>query len=81
MKTPGPPDAMIKLTQLNGRAIVVNVDLIEFVESAPDTIVSLTTGKKILVKETDEEVIRLAAAFWRLCHTAERPVVSLPTVS
>ncbi len=70
---------MIKLTQLNGRTIVVNVDLIEFVESAPDTIVSLTTGKKILVKETDEEVIRLTAAFWRMCHAAERPVVSSPT--
>ena len=73
-----PDDLMIKLTQLNGRPIVVNVDLIEFVESAPDTIVSLTTGKKILVKETDEEVIRRAAAFWRLCHTAEHPAVSSP---
>ncbi len=70
---------MIKLTQLNGRSIVVNVDLIEFVESTPDTIVSLTTGKKILVKETDEEVIRLTAAFRRMCHTAEMPVASTTT--
>jgi len=70
---------MIKLTQLNGRAIVVNVDLIEFVESTPDRIVSLTTGKKILVKETDEEVIRLTAAFRRMCHSSERSVVSAPT--
>lgn len=62
---------MIKLTQLNGRPIVVNADLIEFVESAPDTIISLTTGKKILVKESDEEVIRRAASFRRLCHAAE----------
>ncbi|MEW5701268.1 MAG: flagellar FlbD family protein [Candidatus Zixiibacteriota bacterium] len=60
---------MIKLTQLNGRPIVVNADLIEFIESTPDTIVSLTTGKKILVRETDDEVILRAAAFRRLCRT------------
>ena len=59
---------MIKLTQLNGQAIVVNVDLIEFVESTPDTIVSLTTGKKILVRESDDDVIQRAAAFRRLCQ-------------
>lgn len=70
---------MIKLTQLNGRSIVINVDLIEFVESAPDTIVSLTTGKKILVKETDEDVIRLTAAFRRLCYRAEGMAASKPT--
>ncbi len=59
---------MIKLTQLNGHTIVVNVDLIELIESAPDTIVSLTTGKKIMVKESDDEVIRRAAAYKRLCR-------------
>ena len=70
---------MIKLTQLNGRPIVVNVDLIEFVESTPDTIVSLTTGKKILVRETDEEVIRLTAAFRRMCYHAEGTATPSPT--
>ena len=74
-----PQQSMIKLTQLNGRPIVVNVDLIEFVESTPDTIVSLTTGKKILVKESDEDVIRLTAAFWRMCHTVDRPLGSATT--
>ena len=59
---------MIKLTQLNGHPIVVNMDLIELVESAPDTIVSLTTGKKIMVRESDDEVIHLAAAYKRLCR-------------
>jgi flagellar protein FlbD len=74
-----PQQSMIKLTQLNGRSIVVNVDLIEFVESTPDTIVSLTTGKKILVKESDEEVIRRTAAFWRTCHAAHRSAESSTT--
>ena len=59
---------MIKLTQLNGRTIVINADLIEFVEATPDTIISLTTGKKILVQESDEDVIRLTATYRRLCH-------------
>lgn len=48
---------MIKVTRLNGQAIVINADLIEFVEEIPDTIVSLTTGKKIMVKENSEEII------------------------
>lgn len=48
---------MIKVTRLNGTAIVINADLIEFVEEIPDTIVSLTTGKKIMVKEDSEEII------------------------
>ncbi len=48
---------MIKVTRLNGTAIVINADLIEFVEEIPDTIVSLTTGKKIMVKENSEEII------------------------
>jgi len=62
---------MIKLTQLNGHPIVVNSDLIEFVESIPDTLVSLTTGKKIMVRESDEEVVRLTAAYRRLCRTTQ----------
>jgi flagellar protein FlbD len=60
---------MIKLTQLNGHPIVVNSDLIEFVELTPDTLVSLTTGKKIMVRESDDQVVRLAAAYRRLCRT------------
>ncbi len=42
---------MIKVTKLNGRELVVNADLIEFIESTPDTLISLTTGRKIMVLE------------------------------
>lgn len=48
---------MIKLTRFNDSLLVVNTEIIEFIESNPDTIVSLTTGHKILVKESMEEVI------------------------
>jgi len=49
---------VIKLTRLNGSEIVLNADLIEVLESTPDTVVSLTTGKKFVVKEEPDEVIR-----------------------
>lgn len=42
---------MINLTRLNGEKIVVNIDLIEFMEETPDTVVTLTTGRKLVVKE------------------------------
>ena len=48
---------MINLTKLNDSRIVINSDLIEFVEALPDTIVTLTTGQKIMVKEPVEDVV------------------------
>lgn len=54
---------MIKLKRLNGEIIVINHDLIEMIEATPDTVLTLTTGKKILVKESVDEVIEKAAQF------------------
>ncbi len=54
---------MITVTRLNDTKLVVNSDLIEFVEAIPDTIISLTTGKKIMVKESTELIIQLVAEF------------------
>jgi flagellar protein FlbD len=48
---------MIKVTRLNGKEFVVNADQIEFVESTPDTVISLISGKKIVVNESIDEVI------------------------
>ncbi|MCP4705085.1 MAG: flagellar FlbD family protein, partial [candidate division Zixibacteria bacterium] len=39
---------MIKVTRINNNELIINSDLIEFVESSPDTIISLTDGKKIM---------------------------------
>ena len=41
---------MIEVTKINGIPVLINPDLIEFVEETPDTVVSFTTGKKIIVK-------------------------------
>jgi flagellar protein FlbD len=54
---------MIKVTKLNGREVVVNADLIEFVEATPDTLVSLTTGRKLMVLEALDEVVRRAISY------------------
>jgi len=54
---------MIKVTKLNGNELVVNADLIEFIESTPDTLVTLTTGRKIMVLEDIDEVIRRAVGY------------------
>lgn len=54
---------MIKVTKLNGNGLVVNADLIEFIESTPDTLISLTTGRKIMVLEELDEVISLAMGY------------------
>lgn len=54
---------MIKVTRLNDSVLVVNVELIEFLEATPETIICLTTGKKVMVKESIDEVIDRVAEF------------------
>jgi flagellar protein FlbD len=56
---------MIKVTRINGDPLVINADLIEFVEASPETIICLTTGKKIMVKQEIDEIIDRVAAFKR----------------
>ena len=48
---------MIQLTRLNHVPLVLNSDLIEHMEVTPDTVVTLTTGQKIVVLESAEEVV------------------------
>lgn len=54
---------MITLTRLNQLAVVVNSDLIEHIEMNPDTVIALTTGQKILVRETTDEIIERIIRF------------------
>lgn len=48
---------MIRLTKINGQEFYINSDLMEFIEAMPDTIITLTTGKKVIVRESVDEVI------------------------
>ena len=47
---------MIEVTKINGQKILVNPHLLEIVEETPDTVVTLTTGRKIIVKESRQEI-------------------------
>lgn len=54
---------MIKVTKLNGSEMAINPLLIEVVEAVPDTVITLTTGKKWIVRESLEEVQQRFASF------------------
>lgn len=56
---------MIQLTRLNTHPISVNSDLIKFVEQAPDTVITLLNGEKIVVRESTQEVLERIIAFRR----------------
>jgi flagellar protein FlbD len=54
---------MIQLTRLNKELLMVNSDLIKFVERAPDTVITLVAGDKIIVRESPDEVVAKIVAF------------------
>lgn len=64
---------MIKVSRLRAAQpeLVVNAELIETVEATPDTVITLTTGHKVIVQESVDEVIRLVVAYKRLIHQPE----------
>jgi flagellar protein FlbD len=60
---------MIKLTRLNGEEFVVNAELIRYVESRPDTYLTLTSNDRVIVRESVEEVVRRSIAWSRAIRT------------
>jgi len=48
---------MIRLTKLNSSSFVLNCELIEMMESTPDTVITMNNGKKFVVTESIEEVV------------------------
>ena len=56
---------MIRLTRLNHLSMVLNSDLIEHIDVTPDTVITLTTGQILRVRETAEEVVRRIVSFRR----------------
>ena len=56
---------MIDLTRFNGTTFTVNSDLIEVIEETPDTVLTPTTGKKIIVKESRQQIKNLVLSYKR----------------
>ena len=69
---------MIKVTRLDGEAFVINADMIRYVEERPDTFITLTTGERIIVKETMDEVVERAVDYQRAKHLVPAPTVPTP---
>lgn len=59
---------MIQLTQLGGEAFVLNAELIRYVESRPDTIITLTNNERLVVREPMGEVLARAVDYQRSKH-------------
>ena len=57
---------MIYVTRLNHTPVVLNCDLIEHIETTPDTVISLTTGQKLMVLESAEEIIGRVVQYRRM---------------
>ncbi len=64
---------MIRLTHLGGEAFVLNAELIRYVEARPDTFITLTTGDRLVVSESMDEVLRRAVAYQQAKHMIPPP--------
>lgn len=71
---------MIELTRLNKKPLVVNSDLIEFIENAPDTVITLVTGEKVVVLESAEEILDRITAFRRRLMPASFAMLPSPAI-
>ena len=60
---------MIDVTKMNGLEFTINADLIEVIEEVPDTVITLTTGKKIMVKESRLQIKSLVKNYKREIFT------------
>ena len=67
---------MIRVTELHGKGRYINADMIEFIESNPETQLVMTNGRRIFVQETPEEIIGMVIAYKQRCS---RPDLCLPT--
>jgi flagellar protein FlbD len=69
---------MIQLTRLNNHPLVVNSDLIKFVEQAPDTVITLVNGDKIVVRESSQDVLDRVVQFRRSVLQGITPWSEMP---
>ena len=67
------PISMIELTRLNGKAFTLNALYIETIESFPDTTITLTTGTKMIVLQSEEEVRKKVSAFYKDIQLLSNP--------
>ena len=54
---------MIEVTRINGTKILINPHMLELVEETPDTVLTLNTGRKIIVKESRQDIKNLVKSY------------------
>lgn len=59
---------MVRVTRFDGSQLFVNADMIEFIEATPDTVLSLSTNRKILVREPADAIVEQVIAYQRRVH-------------
>jgi len=59
---------MIKLNRLGGEPFILNAELIRYVEARPDTFITLTTGERLVVQQSMDEVLQRAIEYQRSKH-------------
>jgi flagellar protein FlbD len=59
---------MIALSRLNKEQFVLNAEFIETIEETPDTVITLTSGKKLMVKDRLDDVVKRVIEYHRLCN-------------
>ena len=59
---------MIKLTRINESELVINAEMIVFVEAIPDTMITLSSGKKIMLSEPVDMVVQRIIDYKRICN-------------
>jgi flagellar protein FlbD len=68
---------MIHLRKLNGTEVVVNAELIESLESTPDTVINLATGNRYLVRDTVDEVVAKVVEYRKKVYAEKKAVTPL----
>ncbi|MCX7779276.1 MAG: flagellar FlbD family protein [Negativicutes bacterium] len=65
---------MIRVTRFKAQdhEMIINADLIETIEETPDTVITLTTGKKLIVEETADEIVRRVVEYKRALNRGAR---------
>jgi flagellar protein FlbD len=67
---------MVRLQRLNKEEFILNADYIEMLEATPDTVITLNNGKKLMVKNAVDDIIRQVVAYRRECNQSIRVISS-----
>ena len=71
---------MIEVSRLNGKKFIINSELVKFIEATPDTVITLTTGEKLMVLESTRDVLRMCLE-WKRSVSGREPELGAPKAS